>query len=328
MIFVPLSSMDLPALLINLDRDVQKLTSVTERLQSAGITFERIPAVDGSALTQDDLHRRCTATCKHYCPKGAIGCFLSHVEAWRVVASRGLARALVLEDDVGFTTGGVELISEALEELPQGWHVMLCGCFTCQTEMAVERVAGIARGAPPGRDISEHVRVPSQTYGSQAYVVSLEGARKLLELLPKASWHVDWALGGARQRGLMLYSTKPNATYQVDMKQSSIASKAPILLNWIASKIPLDTHGERNLGWIMSVPLFALAGFNVTGWCLMFMCLAALCPFPTACLLLFDALWVLLVAMIGGNSGQMDKGYVALALATYTGAIIHGLLYT
>ena len=312
--------MDLPAFVINLDRDVHKLTGVTERLQSAGITFERIPAVDGSTLTPDDLRQRCTATCEQYCPRAAIGCFLSHVEAWRSVVSRGLDKALILEDDVAFNTGGVELISQALSEVPVGWHVLLCGCFTCQTELVAERITGIARGASPSKDISEHVRIPSQTFGSQAYVVSLEGAKALLQLLPKASWHVDWALGGAMKRGLQVYSTKPNATYQVDMKNSSIASKAPVLLNWVASKIPLDAHGERNLGWMMSVPLFAVASVNVTPWCLLFMCLAAFFPFSTACVLLLDALL--------GTYGRDSGGYVGVVLATYTGAIIHGLLCT
>lgn len=308
----------MPAFVINLDRDASKMANVTARLGREGLQFERIAAVDGSSLQDDEIRRRCTATCGEYCPKAAIGCFLSHIEAWKKVVERGLDKALILEDDVGFRPGGLQVINQALAELPDEWHVLLCGCFTCQKEMGTEKLAGFLRGAPPAKEVSAHLRIPSQTYGSQSYVVSQTGARTLLELLPKPTWHVDWAMGAAMRKGLKLFSTKPNATYQVDMNESSIASRAPTCLNSIANLIPLDAGDERSVGWIMSIPLFSVWHLNVSPWCCMFLALAVWQP--------FWAVGVLVVDMAGALWLTSDlRGYAPLLLTTYLGVVMRAM---
>lgn len=273
---------------INLDRDPAKLAAVTRRLAAQGLDFERVAATDGAAMTAAQRAAACTPACARLCPAGAVGCFLSHMRVWRTVAERGLDRALVLEDDAAFRPGGLALVRRALRELPPGWHVMLCGCFTCQGELAVERATGAVVGAPAAVEVSDHLRIPSQTFGSQAYVVSAAGAARLLTLFPRASWHLDWELGRAlRRRGLRLYSTKPDATYQTGMDASSIASRAPVLLNAAASLVVLD---QRTLAWMMSVPLLAVGGLPVNGWSLLALAGGAWAPAPAAAGVAADAL--------------------------------------
>ena len=93
--------MDAHAFVINLDRNPEKWEAVAGRLQNQGIRFERLPAVDGRQL--EDVRAYCTPACARFCPKAAIGCFLSHKRAWQAVVDRGLQEALVFEDDVAVT---------------------------------------------------------------------------------------------------------------------------------------------------------------------------------------------------------------------------------
>lgn len=295
--------MDLPTFVINLDRDAEKLAAVSARLAQQGLAFERVPATDGRAMAPAARSAACTPACAALCPPGAVGCFLSHMRVWRAVVERGLPAALVLEDDVAFRPGGVDLIGRALAEAPAGWHVVLAGCFTCQGELLVERLVGLAVGAGQAADVSEHLRVPSQTFGSQAYVVSAAGAAMLLQLFPRASWHLDWELGRAMRRGLRLYTTRPDATYQTGMDASSIASRAPVLLNAAAHAVPVD---QRSLAWMMSVPLLAAGDAVVNGWALLATAAAAWLPGPVLLVLAVDG------AVAGAGAGA-DYSYLYLA---------------
>ncbi|RYF02980.1 MAG: glycosyltransferase family 25 protein, partial [Deltaproteobacteria bacterium] len=185
------------AFVINLDRDDQKLAKVARRLADVNIPFERLPAVDGRRLQPEVTRRHCTPACATFCPPAAVGCFLSHKRAWQAVVDRGLPEAYVFEDDVAFHPGAVDVIAAARRELPPDFDVMLLGCFTCEEEMVVEYLLGVARGVSPARTFSPHLTVPSQTFGSQAYLVSARGARRLLSALARMSATVDWQMGAA-----------------------------------------------------------------------------------------------------------------------------------
>ena len=51
---------------------------------------------------------------------GALGCFASHVAAWRAVAKSGAARALVFEEDALLTAEGVATAASLAAALPSG----------------------------------------------------------------------------------------------------------------------------------------------------------------------------------------------------------------
>lgn len=286
--------MNIPAFVINLDRDQHKLAAVGSRLDQVGIPFERLPAVDGRSLSLQEKTEACSTACASFCPAAAIGCFLSHRKAWQTIVDRALPLAYVFEDDVAFHDGARELIDLSFSELPQDFHVNLLGCFTCQQEMLVESLIGMVRRVSSGQPYSEHLRIPSQTFGSQAYLVSQTGAKTLLSTMSKMSATVDWQMGDAMKRGLKLFTTVPDATYQTDMDQSSIATRAPALLNTVMQKVPADRY--RSVAWILSVPLFSFANLTFSAWCMLIGVLTACCPIFTACLLIVDtvvsAIWL------------------------------------
>jgi glycosyl transferase family 25 len=58
-----MQSAQVPIFLINLERSAARLQRTTERLAKLGLTFERIPAVEGSVLTDSEketLNHRCS----------------------------------------------------------------------------------------------------------------------------------------------------------------------------------------------------------------------------------------------------------------------------
>ena len=101
--------------LINLDRSPDRLASMTERLAAAGIAFERVAAVDGMTLTEQEFRQQ-TRENRYYKPlrRGEVGCQLSHLDALRRFVASGQDYAVILEDDAILDDGVAKLLADAI----------------------------------------------------------------------------------------------------------------------------------------------------------------------------------------------------------------------
>ncbi len=89
---------------ISLLRSKDRRRSIQEQLDSAGLEFEFIDAVDGYNLSQEEIVAECDIEAIQCNPKwlnrGALGCALSHRNAYRKVIEQNFDYALILEDDM------------------------------------------------------------------------------------------------------------------------------------------------------------------------------------------------------------------------------------
>jgi glycosyl transferase, family 25 len=94
----------LKTFLINLDRRPDRLTFVKQQLENLDIAFERVNAIDGSCLTDEQKaflnQQRFALECKRKVVNGEIGCALSHQAVWQRMVAENIPYALILEDDV------------------------------------------------------------------------------------------------------------------------------------------------------------------------------------------------------------------------------------
>lgn len=67
-------------------------------------------------------------------------------------------------------------------------------------------------GSRPFKRVNEYVYQPARPAGTHAYMVSNEGARKLLKLCTKAVFHVD--LDAWRHHSLVMYVFHPMLAHQ------------------------------------------------------------------------------------------------------------------
>jgi glycosyl transferase, family 25 len=92
------------AWVINLDRSPQRLAGISQQLQTLGLPWQRVPAVDARALTPEEAAQLDEAAfrARHGMPPlaGELGCYLSHVKVMRAFLATDDAFAVVLEDDV------------------------------------------------------------------------------------------------------------------------------------------------------------------------------------------------------------------------------------
>ena len=165
------------AFYLNLELEAARRHSIEDQLACAGIPAERIDAVDGSKPLPPELSHYFHS--KHVMDVGALGCYASHIKAWRQIARKRLPYALVLEDDAILPPGLSQLLSAIIAALPRGWDMVHLGT---EPDRAVCEIAEVGH-----RKIVQFSRVPP---GAVGYLISRAGTQKLLEAEPRV-WPID-----------------------------------------------------------------------------------------------------------------------------------------
>ncbi|WP_319520416.1 glycosyltransferase family 25 protein [uncultured Martelella sp.] len=202
---------------INLDREVDRLSYIERMMAAREIRFTRIAATDARLICNEEM-RALSAfplafsremTC------GEIGCYLSHVCAWKKLLESDAPAAAVFEDDVELSGAARDVLADLENLLPPEIDIVKLETSRKPTEMA--RQAEVRLGAYEVRQlVGCHI-------GSAGYVITRQGAEKMLERSAKLSVPIDAALfdprAGIRQ-GLSIMQLVPALCIQTPYDQS------------------------------------------------------------------------------------------------------------
>ena len=191
----------LPTFLINLDRSADRLTRMQAEFARAGMDFERFAAVDGLNLPEDRKPYFCDASgmlASRLTP-GEIGCYASHIGVWKRIIAMGVPAALVCEDDAMLPDDLVSVIGELLAVLPSGWDMVH---LSRPPDRAFKPLMPVMNGSM----LIRHSRVPS---GTAAYLISRDGAAKMLAPVTPRRWAVDHDTRWPWLFGMDVYGVNP-----------------------------------------------------------------------------------------------------------------------
>lgn len=263
-----------PVWAISLDRSVERWEACSAEFAREGLAVERISAVDGAALSEDDLVRDCTRAGRWFCTRGMIGCFLSHRHLWERVVREEVPAVIIFEDDVRLAPSFKANVQQALAELPPDWDVCLLGAvgnINPDAEwffmLLFSFMVGGGRPSPgQTRRVSSNLFVPLRPAGTHAYVLSLSGARKLLAQLPRARYHVDLAAWGLPELRLFGAASLPAkqafGASTVSSRSQGGSSWTQRLLRWCWLVSGADRMGQvagvEDLSWAWQVAVCAL----------------------------------------------------------------------
>jgi GR25 family glycosyltransferase involved in LPS biosynthesis len=175
--------MNIPVYVVNLPEHEKQWLAIAEQLDLYDfLTPSRITAVNGVTLP-DVACRILTRNKWSVDHKGTLGCFLSHVRIWEIIASDSCPYALIVEDDVIF--GDMRSLPDL--KIPEQSEVIFCN-----DRLAYPGVDGLRPIAPAIPFAVEHRRA----LGSDGYLLSKAGAMHLLELVEQDTLfaHVDMRL--------------------------------------------------------------------------------------------------------------------------------------
>lgn len=159
------------AFVINLDRSPQRLERMKLLLSGLGLDFIRMPAVDGLALAADAEIPKDKGLFYRLGP-GETGCFLSHIKCWEAVAAGQAEYTLIFEDDVHFGEEAGELL-RGLSWVPKDADLVKLETTLVRTLTDRSKANVVA-----GRSVR---RLQGAHPGTGAYIISRQGARKLLD---------------------------------------------------------------------------------------------------------------------------------------------------
>lgn len=264
--------------IINMDRATERMAEMARQCEALGIPYVRVPAVDGSKVSDAVLQRVATPACRRFCTASMVGCALSHMSVWRAAVAAGHERVLVLEDDAVLVDGFVDKLRQALEDVPQDFDVLVGGCyFLCDKNRKYPLGHEVSRLFVPHALRSDtrtwgSVFVPEFFGGTHCYVVSNTGCKRLFKTIPLVNYHIDMSMN---HPDLHLYAVSPDLARQRDMSDSSIASYAfPKTLVPMLEKVKDQKH--ISLAYYLDAPMMQIGGQRVNTWAIIFLATGAL----------------------------------------------------
>ncbi|MCI4377920.1 hypothetical protein PGIGA_G00208690 [Pangasianodon gigas] len=212
--------------IINLMRRMDRRERMLRTLDVLGIEVTLTDAVDGKALNSSQLQVLGIEMLPSYqdpysgrvLTKGEIGCFLSHYNIWKQVVERKQRQVLMLEDDIRFEPNFKSRLNTITEDIRQKqlqWDLIYVGRKRLQVKNPERWVKGI-----------KNLVYPDYSYWTLGYILSLQGAKKLLEAKPLGKMlPVDEFLP-------VMFNKHPTEEYLVHFKQRDLLafSVEPLLL--------------------------------------------------------------------------------------------------
>lgn len=174
---------------INLDRRADRMEKLYKNSPELADRIQRVSAFEGRKLTLTPAIARLFRPHDFNWKKPVMGCALSHLSLWWQLANERdeINNYLILEDDVKFVQGWEEKWKEAAAHLPEGFDVIYLGGILPPNRAAFETVK--EKVNPYFSRIAENnvfYQNPPNRYFhwcAYAYVLSKQGARKILEIL-------------------------------------------------------------------------------------------------------------------------------------------------
>lgn len=176
--------------LINLEAASQRRTAMTRQLEAKGLRYERV-GVDLRGASRSDVD----ALCKERFPRfhfdqrflspAEIGCWLSHLSAWRLLVDSGESAGTVIEDDLTLAPQ----FADAIAGLAQRDRFDVVYLGTSSRNISARRKTAVG-----SLQVHEPIGIIYNTWG---YSLRTTYARRFLTEGPLRIWMpIDHALGG------------------------------------------------------------------------------------------------------------------------------------
>lgn len=244
---------------INLDRSKDRLDAITGKLDALGIDFQRVSAVDGSKISEEQKkellypidHFETKVRFTRELTNGEIGCFLSHRECWKRLLDSDEKWALIMEDDIDISSRAQEYLKSE-DWIPNGVKI-------CQLSAQKRIIDGkIAVGSC--KVVSEVaclvIPVDPPPLGTMAYLISREAAQLAVSMSDKLPAPVDnflFSYWFYFSRIVPTYRISPvlvvpasNTDSVVGDRTKKTVKKAPFLIRHGLTRFILDREVQKH----------------------------------------------------------------------------------
>ena len=195
---------DYPVYVINRSKDTERIDRFSASCRKWGITYERVEAINCADpefnFTPYEAEIAETFYGKTQFLRGAVGCFLSHVKAWRKIVEANIPGAIICEDDARFLGPIPRKIADY--DFPMNSNLIYLNQRIAE---GLYKIGGSKQASVPKLYFSTlndaafklfGVQSPISAPGGEGYFMSCNGALKALSNFKKYGVYmeVDWFL--------------------------------------------------------------------------------------------------------------------------------------
>ena len=189
---------------ITLRRDQDRVNNVAKNVISALPECEIFSAIDGQSLNISEACAEYSIPQEFFKKPGAkgnLGCALSHFHLLKMVVERKYEKVIIFEDDIKVPEDFRNKLSLVLDEVPDNFDFLYLWVHPKY------RHQDDSNFLVPGKS---YVRKYSYTYGTSAYLVTFEGAKKIVKYFSRSVYdYVDFMVSDLiASGGLTTYMTR------------------------------------------------------------------------------------------------------------------------
>lgn len=164
--------------LLNLERRNDKLCNMLKKIQNFNYIetkLEIITAIDGKNISNEYLDKNSIKINNWFNPYsgnsityGEIGCALSHNKMWNMIVDNKYNKVLILEDDVDIDLNFETKLNNYMDQIDKNkiiYDLLYLSRKSFSEDLKI---------------ISENIKIPSFSYWTCGYILTYEGALKLL----------------------------------------------------------------------------------------------------------------------------------------------------
>ncbi|MDO9568511.1 MAG: glycosyltransferase family 25 protein [Hydrogenophaga sp.] len=205
---------ELMVLLINLPRSTDRRARMERRMAALGLDYELMPAVDGRNRLEELLPSVDVAAFERHVGRdvlpGEIGCYHSHLRAWRHFLASDAQVLLVLEDDMVFHDDFADALRTALRGRAH-WDMLKLSKIRAKQP--------VCQGLLGPYRLNAYIGAAT---GFGAYLVQRETAQRLLPRLLPIRAPIDRELEQVQRHDIRHFGLEPFPSHPQDEGQSTI----------------------------------------------------------------------------------------------------------
>jgi glycosyl transferase, family 25 len=213
--------------IINLKKDKLKRKNIEYLCIKYKLNYEFIDAVDGRLLDDDFIEKVYSKSgsieeMSREMTRSEVGCALSHISIYKIALERNIEYCIILEDDSEFDERLNEIIQN-VKKIPTDFDLLLLGYYTNSvSENKTHSSFWYKKSLTCNQSI---VRLIEPTYGAHGYIISLSGAKKLLNNVKKILLPIDLYTGNSKYINLYALEDPIILLNQFLKKQSNISKE-------------------------------------------------------------------------------------------------------
>ncbi|HHF6503597.1 TPA: glycosyltransferase family 25 protein [Haemophilus influenzae] len=190
---------------------------IAQRLNGLKLNFKFIDGINGKTLSQDELNNiGYTFYPQQFAVRkpltvGEIGCAMSHLYIYNMMQEQNIDKAIILEDDAIVSQEFEHIVLDSLNKVPNTMDILFyehgkAKTYFCKKNL-IEGYRLVHYCTPSKRSKRTITR-------TTAYLITQEGANKLLKLAYPIRMPADYLTGALQLTGLNAYGVEPPCVFR------------------------------------------------------------------------------------------------------------------